>query len=481
MKLLDVLKFNSTPSVFERIAPFSAPLATALALSWRLTPQNLTCGIPVALTADSSYSPVGFDVQLMKWLIAELMNIDIGIIGEQGFGKTLLASMLAETMLSMDPGPRRTNSLRYDSIKHNDGVPEAQGLVTKVLDEKIIDPRTVSINWTSEKSGLTLGETKRLGVRMFEVANERSASQLERKVLGRAVEIVRSREKPDTEQLCQILDNYPQGFEDERWGNLEKFATNAMKQAAHELKLTFESFLGDDFLGMFGSQGTDLFDILDQKVVSFDLKEVGNTRIRSVLLVVLNAIETAAMLPIDPDRPELGLRNPKRVPMVTISDESYEGWDNEQFAQEGYERAKTNRAGSRIRITIFHRFSDLTEAISNPKSLQLARNAMNEIKIWIIFRQVEAGLPEIRRLLPTIPESMLRAMLSYKQGEFLLVMPGQAPRRCMVMPLASDLATYNTEGANLSILSEFLKSGDPRNVLGYRDPRFVQYEDRVIA
>lgn len=476
MTLLDRFTTRRRPSVLERIAPFPAPLVTALALSWRLAPDHYSCGIPIAITADSAYSPIGFDVQLMKKLIAELMNVDIGIIGEQGFGKTLFGSLLAETILSLDPGPQRENSLRYDSIKLNDNVPEAKGLVVDVLQGEIIDPHKISINWPSEKSGLTLGETQRLGIRMFEVANERRATQHERKILRRAIEIIRAQPDTDPTKLCRVLDQYPEGFTNGAWGNLEAYAIDQMKHAALELKLTFENFLGEDYLGMFGGQGIDLFDVLDRKVVSFDLKEIGNAQIRSVLLVVLNAIESAAMLPKDPAHPELGMRNPKWVPMITIVDESYEGWDNEQFAMEGYSKAKTNRSGSRVRITIFHRFTDLTEAISNPKSLKLARNAMNEIKIWIIFRQVEAGLPEIKRLLPTIPDNMLRGMLSYEQGEFLLVIPGQAPRLCVAKPIAQDLRTYNTEGANLSTLSRFLKSGNPRKLLGYRDPRFAQTE-----
>ncbi len=495
--------------LFDRIEPFKGPLDRFLIHNWLLTAPLLMPGFPLAITDDADYAPIGFDLTLLKSLFADVEAKWIGVLGEQGFGKTFLSNVFLMLAMGADVGGGSARCA-INSVKRNQmNRPETAPLVEDLLRCTIIDPRRMKLNPLSRLIGLTFDEQFTLVRRMVEVSQREEFSLQKKNVLKQALKEVREHERPSFPELSRILSDYepldedlpvnplvgpddvalpgleasgPNGRQPKAGSLLEQFR-DELRHAAFELKLAIDVFNEGDFFSIFSGESDEIVELMSQRAVSYDMKGIEGD-VRSIIELVLGAIQMSAIRPdpddpINPNRP----KHPERIPHYIVTDEAYTPWENSFFAEAEYVKMKTQREHGIVGMTIFHRLRDLQDAIANPVAAKKAANSLNEITVWCIFRQKRAEIPNIRAFFG-LAEYILQDLVHLPKGHFWLIVPGQAPRRCFVVGTDLMINTFNTDAANDALLQLWFATRDPKVLQKYliaTTPEVIEDEEEQGA
>ena len=115
---------------------------------------------------------------------------------------------------------------------------------------------------------------------------------------------------------------------------------------------------------------------------------------------------------------------------------------------------------------IFHRLRDFFEAIGNDATSRKARNAINEIKVWLIGRQNKDALDDIRTFF-TLPEYVVNSLPTLAKGHFWLILPGMPPLLIAVIGTQTAIKLFHTEDAHSDLLKLYFETGDTKYYITY--------------
>lgn len=465
--------------LFKRLAPFTGTLANALIHNWMITVRRRLPGPKIGLAVDLSHEPVGFDLDLYKEY-GFIQTKSVGIIADQGYGKTFLMYILLVFATAADMG-KRSRSIVLNSLKRNKdtGRPETAPLIEDILGSTVRDPNNMGLNFLSRAVGMTYNEQLTLLIHLVNLALDKvdGVTSAMRSVLKQVLKVARADTSvdPSIRRLCELLDEYvPEGLRDSDTSTAGLKARNpeVFEQAALDLLLALEMFMEDEFLGMFDdkySSEADIDAFFAQRGISIDLK-VLTSRARGALAIVWNAILKSAATGTDED-PKSPPKFPGRIPAAVGVDEAYSDWENPVVAESLYRKSKTQREDETKLFYCFHRLRDLQDAIVDPTALKRASNSINEIEIWFIGRQgTDQAVKSIAEFLgDRVPKYVLDSLQGLKKGFFWMLVPGQSPLLVMVIGNEIAIEKFNTNTAHRELLERYYATGDPRYYSKYLD------------
>lgn len=480
-------------NLLDRLSPFPGTGPEGLAFLWIGPELAPLPGTPVGLRQDSSRSKFGLDLTLMKQLIPGLQIKDIGMIADQGFGKTFLIQTLLYfwTVLSM--------RFRFDSLKRNNRRrPETAPLVEDLCESKIISPYKMRLNPLSRRFKMVFEEKLRLTLRLMCLIT--GVSQLSLEVETVVAEALRTIEDdlttdPSYPLLWRTLKKYApsdvgemasmmESADGRYLGQIHREQVAKRHQRLIEAAFQAELAIGKLNQGVFASllsgedNGDETFRLFAQRAVSIDFFHVDDL-FRSVIETVLNEIENVAGSPRPDADPSEGPRIPELIVNVRATDEAYSLWENTVFAEADYVRRKTRRASGDSGIMAFHRLRDFFEAIGNEASGRKARNALSEIKVWFIGRQPEDSLLDVAHFfgLP-VDGYVVKSLPTLRVGEFWLILPGYAPIPVLIIGTEKLVTTFNTEGAHNAYMKRYFETGDEMYYITYLDQMTREIDER---
>lgn len=455
-------------NLLDRIPPLKGTAADGLIHNWLGKPVYELPGIPLGVTVDENNAPAALDPSLLKKILENLEVKDIGIIAEQGAGKTFLATLWLLIMMALEGKQGRYMRCRYNSRKRNNDMrPEAAPFVEDIMKCKIIQPHQMRLNPLSRLWDMTFDEQYTMVKRIYQYTMKRQLTLEEQTVLKSCLRTVMADKSvepsfPALEKAFSDLDPFMAMTADTASGESSLLQQQQVRNhtrladAAFQLKLATELFNEGEYASLFAGTGEEMLELLTQRAVSFDVKDM-TTEMRSVVEIILAAITAAASTPW-PDDPEKKPRHPEWKVEVILTDEAYADWENPEFVESEYERMKTQRATGIIGVMIFHRLRDFLEAISHHATGHKARNAVNEIKIWLIGRQNASELNSIRSFFSGLPEYVVQDLPTMLKGHFWLVLPApHPPVKIAVIGSRLAIEAFATDAANDDLLQAYFR------------------------
>lgn len=406
-------------------------------------------GVPVGITADSAKSPVGSDFTLQFQMEDWLSNKSIGIIGDQGIGKTFLLYVYLY-IWSAEIRGRVAQGIQIDSLRHNNNErPETAPLVKDLLGCTVIEVNKQHCNPLNKLWDFTFDEQYAMVRTMLEVWWECKLTPNEEALLDRYLKISYETENPSFLKLGASIASY-RGPEE-----LTPLQAATMETAALELSNKVLALTRGKIGNVFSDEDDNetLLGLIDQFAKSWDFHGV-DTKERSIIEVFRATIELSALELKDPENPKLGSRHPERVAQYIARDEAYDAWKNAIFAAHEFLRMKTLRERAITLVMCFHRLVDFTSSVGTDE----ARNVIREISTWIIGRQKMADLDDLREFL-RLPEHVLLTLPTLPKGHFWLVQNGNA-RLFAVIGTQLELNTFVTNIANEALLQRYLETLD---------------------
>ncbi len=470
-----------------RMARRKGRLEDALIEVPRATRHFSPPGLPIANTVDAESAPVGLDTVFMKDSpdYPEIEVPGVGILAQQGIGKTFLSLLLLLVWAYNDVGtddqdvvnrPSR-GRLAVDSFKVDKfGRPETAMIVTDIFGCEVIDPTRVPCNYFARAFGFTAAEHLELTTDHIEFwrgySNKPPMSLAEHKVLQQLIDKMYGMEKRSFKVLAQLAQEYlppaARLTEEELKTAAETDITvrfsDELDKAAFSLYLSLSHFVEGRLGRIFSGDDDELFArLIEQRIVSIHYRPL-NDQERSHLELTMSLIQRTATEVLDPEDPKKRRRRfPKRLQHYVVQDEVYGSWANLLFAKRQYLKKKTQREFGTVLVEIFHQFTDMMEAIGSADSEQarLARNSLNEIGIWLVGRQKKSQFPILKQILG-LSDEVLRTLPRLPKGHFYLILPGHAPHRIWVKGTKLAIERFNTEGATSELLRRYFEEDDPQ-------------------
>lgn len=479
-RCLDVLHIRiRTKNPFWRLAHRKGRLADALIEAPRPSARFTPPGFPIANTVDADNSPVGLDVVLMKGS-PEFPQVEVpavGIIAQQGIGKTFLANFLLFTSAFLDVGTYELNSRRrtrahigYDSFKvDKDGRPETSALIKDIFGCRVIDPTEVPFNYFSPAFGLSAMEQFKLTTDQIELwrsySNKPPMSLAEGEVLRQLIDKMYVMKKRSFAILTKLAKAYkPESAEEDEEADGDDITVRYeedLYKAAFSVYLSLNNFVKGTLGNLFAGNDDDLFArLIEQRAVSVHYRKLSDHE-RTHFELAMSVVRRTAYEMVETKKGPRR-RFPNRIQHYVVQDEAYGSWTNLAFAREQYLRMKTQREFGTVLVTIFHQLTDMMDAISSAGSEQarLAMNSLNEINIWLVGRQKKRQRAILREHLG-LSEEVLKSLPRLAKGHFWLIIPGLAPRLIWIRGTKTAIKYFNTEGATNELLQRYMETGDP--------------------
>lgn len=436
----------------DRLAAFEGDLEDALVHTVPLDGPVDVPGIPIGISDDPAKSPVGVDFTMLRHRDDRISNKSIGLIGDQGIGKTFLLYVMMYIWSSEKAGAY-TSSISLDSLKHNLAkLPETYPLITTLLGCKVIQVNQISLNPLSPLWDFAYDEQLDMVQTMLEIRRKRSLDELEEELLDYHLRIsYYQTENPSLAKLSELVG----GYRADRTEYTESQAL-LMEDTALRLSKSIRGLTRGKLGRIFQENANDeeLLQLIEQPAKSWDFKDIPPV-IRSIIETFRGTVETSALALKDPDDPESGPRHPNRVAQYIGRDEAYDAWANPIFADHEFVRMKTLRERDIALVMSFHRLADFLSSVGTNK----ARNVIREIPIWFVGRQHKADIKDLREFLH-LPEHVLRTLPTLPKGHFWLILPGRAPRLIAVIGTRLAVQTFVTNQANLELLMGYFETGD---------------------
>lgn len=459
-------------NLLDRLSPFKGNIEDGLIHNWLLPGKPALPGWPIGITCDAAKAIVGLDLTLQRVLDDNVNVKGVGCVGLQGIGKTFLGYKLLYTWSGEDVGggiPR----VAADSLKHNNaGRPETAPLIVDLFGCTVIQVKYIRLNPLSRLWDMTLNEQYNMVIKMIEVDSKRRPKAIERNVLDACLKINYGLDNPSFPTLVQILCDYEapvsaKADEDSKKPRLhkrmyKKWQAQLLEKAAFDLSQAIEN-LGTASYGSVFSDADDalLLKLIEQRAQSWDFKDIDDVT-RSVIEVFRGAVEMSALAPKDPGNPKSGPKHPERLPKYILRDEAYNAWFNKFFADAEFLRMKTLREHDITLVMCFQHLSDFTEAVGSTK----ARNVLKEIPVWLVGRQHEMDLPDLRKFLK-LPWHVLNTLPTLPKGHFWLSMPGRAPVLIFIMGTDVEIEHFVTNQANLALLKRYFETHDTKQYVNW--------------
>lgn len=471
-------------NLFKRLWRFKGTLSDATLHNWLTSGRVYMPGIPIGVTVDARHSPVGFDLTIVKDA-GKCEKKSIGVIAAQGFGKTFFANLYLIACLALDVGDDNQRArARYPSIKRNDGIPETAPLVEGILKGKVISPLEIKLNPLARALGMTFEEQYVMVEAMFQYKIGEKLTILDHDLLSQNLRnVYYNATQPSFDALSDSLENFRiDPTANNLHPTLEQRFENEVYASIFKLKKISDLFRSGVYGRIFSGNGEEFVSLIEQRIVSIDLKGVDDD-VRSLIEIVTNALDTSAIMPdpdLDPSDPNYGKpKFPNRIPTNITQDEAYNIWANLHSARSEYRRLKTQREHGITTVTLFHRLSDLQNAIGTADSEQarLANNALNEIEVWMIGRQTKKELPVIRQFFD-LPEYVIQSLPTLAKGHFWVVVPWHsAPFEIVVIGSSMEVAAFNTDQANHKLMRKYRETGKVQYYLDFLDETTPEIND----
>jgi ABC-type dipeptide/oligopeptide/nickel transport system ATPase component len=459
--------------LLSRINTFEGNLEDALVHAGPLDGPLDIPGIPIAITDDSAKSRVGSDFTLLRYLDGQISNKAIGIIADQGVGKTFALNCLMNIWAHEDAGIY-TGSIQLDSLKHNNlSEPETVPLITNMLGCEVIQVSKMSLNPLSRVWDMTYDEQYIMVKIMIQVRRQQKLTDGEEELLHIYLDesYHDQANRPSFERLAARInsfrakrDEYAEDGTLVEQGYTDKQAEYLEKQAL-DLSSAIRNLTRGEFRKIFTENADDerLLKLISQKAKSWDFKYVSDDA-RSVIEIFRGMIEMSASQLKDPEDPTSGPKHPERVAQYIGWDEAYNAFGNAEFREFAFLLSKTLRERDITLVTCFHRLVDFLESVGSAK----ARNFLREIPIWLIGRQSKADLPNLREFFH-LPEHVLQGLPTLPKGRFWLIVPGRAPRLITIIGTEEEIVNFVTNQANETLLQQYLETGELQYYMRYLD------------
>ncbi len=482
-----------------RIAPYRDTAQASLCWHALGRPRAHLPGIPIGISLDSNNELIAVDLDILKEILPQLRIKDVGILGEQGFGKTFLLYLLLYLWSNLDVGKDgEICRIKIDSYKRtNRKDPEVTPLVEGLLGCKVIVPGRMRLNPLSRRFLMTFDEKYTLVARLLRFRLKRDLTLEEDAVLKACLRVMETaRNDPSLPGLRRELAKYNpatgvEGKSSQQRAKMPYAERLAYEQAdadyrnrlaaASTLQLALQLFEDGEYGRLLYGQdhGEENFNLITQRIVSIDYHGISSD-FRSVIEIVLASIYQAAATPHPENEAASGPRLPELVAHVVATDEAYRPWENSEFVAAEYADRKTRREGDRTGVMVWHRLGDFFQAISNEDGAGKGANIINEIKVWFIGRQTSNALNDIRKFFgEDLNEDQIKSLPNLNVGEFYLILPGVPTIRMQVMTIPKLTEKFNTELAHRELLQRYYKVGEKLLYIRYIEELTRTIEERV--
>jgi hypothetical protein len=373
-------------------------------------------------------------------------------------------------------------------LKRNGNRPETAPLVEDILGGSVIAPHAMQLNPLARALGMTFEEQYVMVEAMFQFMAEIDLTPLDKNMLGQNLRYVyENAEDPSFSALHQAFgDFYVKPAAEGESQTLEQRFANEMYESAFKLQKITDSFRSGVYGRVFSGDGEAFVSLIEQRIQSWDFKNIEG-KLRSLIEIVINAIDTSAIMPdpdLDKDDPQYGMpKHPERIANYIAQDEAYEALGNLHFIRAEYRRMKTQREHGSTTVMLFHRLSDLQNAIGAAGSEQarLADNMLNEIEVWLIGRQTKKELPVLRAFFD-LPEYVLQSLPTLPKGHFWVVAPWhRAPFEIVVIGSPLDIEAFNTDQANHKLLRKYRETGNLQHYFDFLEETTPDIDEEGVV
>lgn len=476
---------RQSPNVLDTQNPFRGTLAMLLVHSWTRGFTRILPGFALGFTADGTYRPFGLDLDLLKaeHPDSQVLAPSIGIIGDQGSGKTFTMFKIVLFALGLDAGNDRLPRALVNSLKWTGGNrPETAPLIEDMLHCKMINKSNLRVNIFSLAVGLTQQEIFDTLKTLLATITRETLSGLEEEVLRELLRELNASDSPSLKLLVELNNNYgitPDEAAGDKTKTVDTVEAEAKKPqtldemfhgkrlaAAFSLKTKLTKLTDEPFSTLLSSDDDSILALLGQSAVSIDLKGFTEEE-RSVIEVIMAAITTS-----------MTLRKIKAyMPTIIVTDEAYDSWEIPEFARAQGVRMKTQRENGTWVIMVFQRINDLLSVNkSGSDQDRKARRALREIEVWLIGRQNAKDRKDIESFMD-LPKYVLDSLPTLSRGHFWLIIPGHAPQLVFFVGTEMEIRAWNTEVAIDERLVKYFRTGDPRDYQDFLVETTPKYDD----